>query len=70
MTIGLLKAELYEEPKELPRVECAGDVSRMHVIRLKRQAEQHAKNAYQLPTADHFPARMQLATVVGHLASS
>lgn len=39
MTIGLLEAELDEEPEELPRVECTGDVRGAHVVRLQRQTE-------------------------------
>ena len=59
MTIGLLEAELDEEPEELPRVECTGDVRGAHVVRLQRQTEQpqRAQNARQLSTSCHFSAR-------------
>jgi len=35
MTIGLLEAELDEETKKLPRIECIGDVRRVRVVRLQ-----------------------------------
>jgi len=41
VTVGLLEAELYQETEELTRVERAGDVRGVHVVRHpKQQAKQ------------------------------
>ncbi|TGZ46365.1 hypothetical protein DBV15_09572 [Temnothorax longispinosus] len=51
MAVGLLEAELDEEPEELARVERAGDVRGAGVLRAQRQAEQRgAEDAHQPPT--------------------
>ena len=59
MTVGLLEAEFDEEPEKLSRVERAGDMSGIRVVRPQRQAEQYAENAHQSSTGSHFPGWIQ-----------